>query len=47
MTGLLTALHAGVLTRQEAMEAVPQLHAPGFRLRPEVVVWFERESERS
>jgi predicted nucleic acid-binding protein len=44
---LLAALHAGLLTRQEAVEAAQQLRAQGFRLSPEVVVWFEREVERS
>ena len=44
---LLAALHAGLLTRQEAMEAVQQLRAQGFRLSPEVVVWFEEGGERS
>jgi hypothetical protein len=29
------------------MEAMQQLRAQGFRLSPEVMVWFEREVEKS
>jgi predicted nucleic acid-binding protein len=42
---LLAAFHAGLLTRQEAVESVRQLCERGFRISAEVIAWFERELE--
>ena len=44
---LLAALHAGLLIKEAALEAMRQLHAQGFRISPAVGAWFEREVEPS
>jgi predicted nucleic acid-binding protein len=43
---LLAAFHAALLTKTEALQAVQQLRAQGFRISTAVVAWFEQELEQ-
>ena len=44
---LLAAFRASLLTKTEALEAIQQLHAQGFRMSAAVVSWFEQELEQA
>lgn len=43
---LLAAVHADLLSRTQAVEAVQRLIAKGIRIGPEVLAWFEAELDR-
>lgn len=40
---LLAAFHAGLISREQALEAAHQLVQKGIRISPEILAWFETE----